>query len=179
VASDFFDATTMNFRLQYGFVVIHHRSRRLLSVSVTQNPTADWTRQQMREAIGCESGLRLLIHDRDSFFRQLNDSIRDFRLKVIRSSPVSPRANAICERVIGNHPARMPGLDNPTGRGTPARDRLVLGCTLQPGTGSRQSRAWNFRSGAVELTIPKSNIKISNRRTSPRVCQIDPRWLAS
>jgi transposase InsO family protein len=43
-----------------------------------------------------------LIHDRDRIFaRHLDDSIKALGIKVLRSPIASPKANAICERVIG------------------------------------------------------------------------------
>jgi putative transposase len=46
--------------------------------------------------------LRYLIHYRDSIFaRGLDESIRNLGLTVLKSPPHSPKANAICERVIG------------------------------------------------------------------------------
>jgi len=41
----------MNFRLLYVFVLIEHGTRRLIHTNVTENPTADWARQQLRKAI--------------------------------------------------------------------------------------------------------------------------------
>jgi putative transposase len=68
---------------------------------VTEYPSADWTLQQLREALGC-GDFRYLIHDRDSIFaRSLDESIRNLGLTVLKSPPHSPKANAICERVIG------------------------------------------------------------------------------
>jgi putative transposase len=52
VACDFFVTVTSTFRLLYVLVVIEHRSRRLIHCNVTVHPTANWTRQQMREASG-------------------------------------------------------------------------------------------------------------------------------
>jgi transposase InsO family protein len=102
VACDFFVAVTATFRLFYVFVVIHHRSRRLLHFNVTAHPTAAWTLQQLREAIGFEEAHRYLIHDRDSIFaRSFDESIKNLGLSVLKSPPHSPKANAICERVIG------------------------------------------------------------------------------
>ncbi len=101
VACDFFVAVTATFRLFYVLVLIEHGSRRLLHFNVTLHPTAAWTLQQMREALG-DGKFRYLIHDRDSIFaRGLDESIRDLGLAVLRSPPHSPKANAICERVIG------------------------------------------------------------------------------
>jgi putative transposase len=75
--------------------------RRLLHFNVTQHPSAEWTLQQLREALG-HRDFRYLIHDRDSIFaRNLDASIKNLGVTVLRSPPHSPKANAICERVIG------------------------------------------------------------------------------
>ena len=63
-------AVTATFRLFYVLVLIEHGSRRLVHFNVTQHPTADWTLQQLREAIGCGDAYRYLLHDRDSIFAQ-------------------------------------------------------------------------------------------------------------
>ena len=90
------------FRLLYVFVVIEHGRRRLAHVGVTNHPTADWTLQQLREVLGDDGTHRYLIHDRDSIFaRHLDNLIRALGLKVLRTPFRSPKANSICERVIG------------------------------------------------------------------------------
>jgi len=102
VACDFFVAVTATFRLFYVLVLIEHGSRRLVHFNITQHPTADWTLQQLREAIGCTDAYRYLLHDRDSIFaRSLDESVRNLGLTVLKSPLHSPKANAICERVIG------------------------------------------------------------------------------
>ena len=102
LACDFFVAVTATFRLLYVFVVIEHGTRRLAHVNVTAHPSTDWTLQQLREVVGDIDNYRYLIHDRDSIFaRHLDDSITALGLEVLRSPFASPKANAICERVIG------------------------------------------------------------------------------
>jgi putative transposase len=102
LACDFFVAVTATFRMLYVFVVIEHGTRRLAYVNVTTHPNAAWTLQQLREVIADADDHRYLIHDRDSIFaRHLDDSIRALGLAVLRSPFSSPKANAICERVIG------------------------------------------------------------------------------
>jgi transposase InsO family protein len=64
VACDFCIAVTATFRLFYVLVVIEHGSRRLLHCNVTEHPTAEWTLQQLREAVPCEHQYRFLIHGR-------------------------------------------------------------------------------------------------------------------
>jgi transposase InsO family protein len=110
LACDFFVAVTATFRMLYVFVVIEHSTRRLAHINVTANPNADWTLQQLREVVGNGGGHRYLIHDRDRIFaKQLDDSIRALGVEVLRSPVASPKANAICERVIGT--ARRECLD--------------------------------------------------------------------
>lgn len=102
IACDFLVAVTATFRMLYIFVVIEHATRRLVHVNVTEHPSADWTLQQLREVVGEESAYGYLIRDRDRIYaKHLDDSIKALGVKVLRSPVASPKANAICERVIG------------------------------------------------------------------------------
>jgi hypothetical protein len=70
--------------------------------NVTTNPTAAWTLQQLREAIPSDRRYRFLIHDRDGIFSpRLDQSISRMGMRVLRSPRRSPKANSLCERVIG------------------------------------------------------------------------------
>jgi transposase InsO family protein len=110
LACDFFVAVTAKFRMLYVFVVIEHSTRRLAHINVTTNPNADWALQQLREVVGNGGGHRYLIHDRDRIFaKHLDDSIRALGVEVLRSPVASPKANSLCERVIGT--ARRECLD--------------------------------------------------------------------
>jgi putative transposase len=102
VACDFCVVVTATFRLLYVLVVIEHATRRILHANVTAHPTAAWTLQQLRDAISAEHTYHFLIHDRDSIFsRDLDQRARHFGLRVLKTPPQSPQANAICERVLG------------------------------------------------------------------------------
>jgi hypothetical protein len=102
IACDFFIAVTATFRLLYVFVVIEHRSRRLVHCNVTAHPSAAWTLQQLRETVGYQDRYEFLIHDRDCIFAShLDESIGRLGIRVLKSPPRCPKANAICERVIG------------------------------------------------------------------------------
>ena len=77
IACDFCVAVTSTFRVLYVLVVIEHHSRRLIHFNVTGHPTAQWTRQQLREAVGYEERYAYLLHDRDTIFSaELDESIR-------------------------------------------------------------------------------------------------------
>jgi putative transposase len=102
VACDFCVVVTTTFCLLYVFVVMEHATRRILHSNVTAHPTAAWTLQQLREALPVEHTYRSLIHDRDSIFSwDLDQCVCHFGLRVLKTPPQSPQANAICERVLG------------------------------------------------------------------------------
>lgn len=102
VACDFCVTVTATFRILYVFVVIEHGSRRLVHVNATSHPTAQWTMQQFREAIPTDHTYRFLIHDRDSIFsKQVDQSVRNMGVRVLKTPVRTPVANSICERVIG------------------------------------------------------------------------------
>ena len=70
---------------------------------VTSNPTAAWTLQQLREAIASDHPYRFLVHDRDSIYAQaLDTSSANLRLRVLKTPHRSPKANSLCERLIGS-----------------------------------------------------------------------------
>jgi putative transposase len=102
VACDFCVVVTATFRLLYVFVLMEHATRRILHVNVTAHPTASWTLQQLREAIPADHRYRFLLHDRDSIFSaQLDHSIQHLGLRVLKTPPQTPQANALCERLLG------------------------------------------------------------------------------
>src|SRR5262249_57641478 len=49
-ACDFFGVRTIFFQTLYVFFVMHHESRQILRVRVTQRPTAEWAAQQVVDA---------------------------------------------------------------------------------------------------------------------------------
>jgi putative transposase len=75
----------------YVLVVIEHHSRRLIHFNVTAHPTAQWTRQQLREAVGYEEQYAYPLHDRDSIFSaELDRSIQRLGLRVLKSPAAKP-----------------------------------------------------------------------------------------
>ena len=180
VACDFFVAVTATFRLFYVLVLIEHGSRRLVHFNITQHPTADWTLQQLREAIGCTDAYRYLLHDRDSICaRSLDESVRNLGLTVLKSPLHSPKANAICERVIGT--IRRECLDwlIPVVAISLAMDPDALGGSLQPRTPTHGAGSGRPRSSIRGREPSASAIPAWNRRALAAAQQIDTRRLAS
>jgi putative transposase len=103
IACDFMIAVTARFRFLYVLLILELGSRRILHCNVTAHPTAEWTLQQFREALPEENPHCFLIHDRDAIFsEELDQELRKgFGVKVLRTPPQSPQANAFCERLVG------------------------------------------------------------------------------
>ena len=103
VACDFLTVVTASFKCLYVFVIIELGTRKLLHIHVTDHPTANWARQQLREAMPSEHPYQYLLHDRDNIFSaDLDASIKRFGLRVLKTPYRSPMANSFCERVIGS-----------------------------------------------------------------------------
>ena len=102
LACDFMVAVTARFRILYIFVIVEIGSRRILHCNVTSHPTAEWTMQQLREAIPSDHTYRFLIHDRHATFSsELDAAVAGLGLNVVKTPVRTPQANAFCERLIG------------------------------------------------------------------------------
>ena len=102
VACDFLVVVTARFRILYIFLVMEVGTRRILHSRVTAHPTAEWTLQQVREAVPSDHPYRFLIHDRDSIFSMdVDEQLKALGLKVLRTPAHALKANAYCERLVG------------------------------------------------------------------------------
>ena len=102
IACDFCVVATATFRILYVLVVMEHASRRIIHLNVTAHPTAAWTLQQLREAIPSDHTYRFILHDRDAIFSTGFDAaLARLGLAVIETPLRSPKANSLCERLIG------------------------------------------------------------------------------
>ena len=64
---DFFVQHTVGFRVLYIFVIMGLANRKVIHLNVTDHPTLEWTKQQIRNA--CFEDLpRFLLHDNDGKF---------------------------------------------------------------------------------------------------------------
>lgn len=101
IACDFLVSVTPGFRVLYVFVVIDVGTRRIVHCNVTTHPSAMWTQQQFREAVPCDHQSKFLIHDRDAIFScSLDQELRAFGPRVLRTPVQAPKANAYCERLV-------------------------------------------------------------------------------
>jgi putative transposase len=106
VACDFFHVDTVLLRRLYVLVFIHHESRLVRIAGITSNPVASWVTQQARnlsmDLADLANALKFLIRDRDTKYTASFDAIfAADGIKILKRPVWAPRANAICERVIG------------------------------------------------------------------------------
>jgi len=64
-AMDFLVVPTVGFRLLFVLIILRHERRRLMSCSVTTNPTAEWIAHQITEALPWNQSSLPLLRDRD------------------------------------------------------------------------------------------------------------------
>ena len=103
VSIDFFTVPTLRFQVLYVFLVLAHDRRRILHFNVTAHPTAEWTRQQLREAFPFDQLPRYLLRDRDAIFgNDFREQVRDMGIREVLSAPRAPWQRAYVERVIGS-----------------------------------------------------------------------------
>jgi len=103
VACDFLVVVTARFRTLYVFLLMEVGTRRIVHCNVTAHPTAAWAFQQLREAIPSDHSYRFLIHDRHSIFSaEVDQQLKAFGLRVLRTPVRAPKANAYCERLVGS-----------------------------------------------------------------------------
>jgi putative transposase len=99
---DFFVVPTVRFRLLYVWFAIDHGRRRILHFNVTENPSAAWVIQQLRETFPDEPIHRFMIYDNDAIFsRSVTSAIKSFEIDPKRTAFQSPWQNGTAERVVG------------------------------------------------------------------------------
>jgi transposase InsO family protein len=106
LAVDFLHVDTVVLRRIYALIVVEHGSRRVHLAGITAHPTGAWTVQAARNVMmDLEDRIgpaKFLLRDRDSRFTTAFDAIFATEgIRILRSPSQAPRANAICERMIG------------------------------------------------------------------------------
>jgi len=102
-ACDFLPVTDLFFRSLFAFFIIELKSRRVIHVGVTRNPTDAWTAQQLREATAYGEGPKYLIRDNDGKFGLGFERVaKTSRIEILKTPYHVPQANAICERFLGS-----------------------------------------------------------------------------
>ena len=106
IALSFLHVDTVLLRRIYVLIFIEHGTRRLHVAGATTHPTGHWVAQQARTlAMDMQERFEsptFLIRDRDSEFTAAFDAVFGAEgIRVIKSPPQAPKANAIRERMVG------------------------------------------------------------------------------
>jgi transposase InsO family protein len=102
-AMDFLIVPTVGFKLLFVLVILRHQRRRLLSLTVTTNPMAEWIAHQITDAFPWNDAPDYLIRDRDGSYGHA--VTRRLAAMGIRDHPIAPRSpwqNGHAERLIGS-----------------------------------------------------------------------------
>ncbi len=106
LAVDFVHVDTVLLRRLYALIVIEHGTRRVHLAGITTNPDSAWTTQAARNFLmdlgQRAASVKFLIRDRAGQFTSSFDAVFAAEgVRILASPPQAPRANAICERIIG------------------------------------------------------------------------------
>jgi putative transposase len=106
LAIDFVHVDTVFLRRIYALIVIEHGTRRVRLAGITTNPDGAWTTQAARNFLmdlgQRAASVKFLIRDRAGQFTGSFDAVFQAEgVRILASPPQAPRANAICERIIG------------------------------------------------------------------------------
>ena len=106
LAADFVHVDTVLLRRIYALIVIEHGTRRVHLAGLTTNPDGAWTTQAARNFLmdlgHRTASIKFLIRDRAGQFTGSFDAVFQAEgIRILASPPQAPRANAICERIIG------------------------------------------------------------------------------
>jgi transposase InsO family protein len=102
-AMDFLIVPTVGFKLLFVLVILRHQRRRLISLSVTANPTAEWIAGQITEAFPWDEAPDYIIRDRDgSYGHALTRRLAALGIRDHPTAARSPWQNGYAERLIGS-----------------------------------------------------------------------------
>ena len=100
---DFLVVPTIGFKLLFVMVILRHERRRLISLTVTDHPTAGWIAQQITEAFPWGEAPDHLIRDRDrSYGHAVTRRLAAMGIRDHPTAPRSPWQNGHAERLIGS-----------------------------------------------------------------------------
>ena len=167
VSCDFLHVDTVLLNRLYVLIFVEHATRKLHVVGVTANLDGGWVAQQARN-LAIDLGerleeLRFLIRDRDTKYTAMFDAVLEAdAIEIIKTPPRAPRANSICERLVGT--LRRELLDRVLIVG-PGHARRILGEYATHYNRHRPHQRLNQCSpNAVATTVP-AVVSPDERRT--------------
>ena len=133
IAIDFFTVPTVRFEVLYVFVVLSLERRRILHVNVTAHPNAEWTGQQIVEAVGCDDTFTMLIRDRDGIYGAAFD-----------------RRSRRCKTSTALNPVRAASGSDVASFRSPIMEAMRIWCTKQAAFGLAESMSRPCKPSATD-----------------------------
>jgi transposase InsO family protein len=100
---DFLIVPTVGFRMLFVLVILRHERRRLISLSVTAHPTADWIARQITDVFPWDEAPDYMIRDRDGCYGQaVTKRLAAMGIRDHPTAPRSPWQNGHAERLISS-----------------------------------------------------------------------------
>ena len=114
LAAGFVHVDTVFLRRVHALIIIGHGTRRAALAGVTAHPDGSWTTQAARNFLmdlgQRAASVKFLIRDRAGQFTGSFDAVFTAEgIRILPSPPQAPRANAVCERMIGTLRRELPG----------------------------------------------------------------------
>ena len=113
LAAGFVHVDTVLLRRLYALIVIEHGTRRVHLAGITANPDGSWTTQAARSVLmdpgQRAASVKFLIRDRAGQFTAALDAVFTAEgIRILASPPQAPRANDVCEPMIGTLRRELP-----------------------------------------------------------------------
>ena len=100
---DFLVVPMVGFKLLFALVILRHQRRRLMSLTVTTHPTAEWIAGQITDAFPWDDAPDHLIRDRDgSYGHAVTKRLSAMGIRDHPTAARSPWQNGHAERLIGS-----------------------------------------------------------------------------
>ena len=169
-AMDLLVVPTIGFRLLYGFVILRHHRWRVLTVTVTSHPTAEWIARQIAEAFPWQETPEYLLQDRDSIYghivRQRLAAIGDPRSPGYRAVAVAKRTCRTPHRLAS---PRMRRKRHHVRRSPPEQNSQILLGLSQPCANSSLFRQGRADASPCQSYRPHRG-NSNARRPPPPIC---------
>jgi transposase InsO family protein len=167
-AMDFLVVPTINFRLLFVLVILRHERRRLISLSVTAHPTAEWIARQITDAFPWDEAPDYMVRDRDKCYGHA--VTKRLAAMGIRDHPIasrSPWQNGHAERLIGS--IRRECLDHIVVFDEAHLRRILAAYRLLQRTANASVPGQGFAAPSVGPAPRPTRCSANPRRTAPRI----------
>ena len=103
IALDFFVVPTVTHKVLFVLLILAHERCRIVHFNITEDPTAQWTAQQVVDAFPWNEAPRYLLRDRDRIYgASFRQRVRHIGIEEVLIAPRSPWQNPYVERLIGS-----------------------------------------------------------------------------